>query len=146
MNFQMENILYDELHFYAFSANNNAGKYKKDIVNDPCKYDELNKINNWRQMFSSFWTNDPFVYEGNTYLSYEHAYQASKFKINGFDEFAYKFTLESEDEISRLKGKAVQKAGRNIILNAEQIKNWDANVGQIKQKIYAAKFTLRTAK
>ena len=75
----------DILQFYAFSANKEAGKGVGDLVKDPSKYHELNKIENWRKMFSSLWEED-FVYEGYTYKSFEHCFQACKFNITGHEE------------------------------------------------------------
>ena len=97
----------DTLQFFAFSADKNAGKGTGDIVADENEYEELNKIRHWRRMFSSFWSEDPFIFEGKTYLSYEHAYQAAKYQINGYGNEANRFCLESGDKISRLVGKDV---------------------------------------
>lgn len=136
----------DILQFYAFSADKSPGKGTGDTVSDPKLYDELNSIKNWRRMFSSFWSDDPFVFcfdtETLTYQSYEHVYQAAKFKINGYDELAYKFCIESNDPISKMVGPQVQKAGRSIKLSKDEVKKWDDNVDEIKSRIYRAKFTL----
>ena len=132
----------DVLQFYAFSADKPAGKGIGDLINDENEYSELNQIKNWRRMFSSFWSESPFMFEGNTYKSFEHAYQASKFLVNGHIDFGSKFSLESNDKISTLVGKEVQKAGRILKLNSEEIKKWDIERGEIKKRIYRAKFTL----
>jgi len=131
----------DTLQFYAFSANKKAGEGVGDIINDHSEYTKLNKITNWRRMFSSFWSEDPFVFEGNTYLSFEHAYQSSKYRINGYEEIAYKFTIESGDVISKQTGKDVQRAGRLVKLNKFEIALWDHEMRNIKNSIYNAKFT-----
>lgn len=141
----MEPTNKDVLQFYAFSQNKNAGEGVGDIVNsNPKIYSPLNEIVGWRRMFSSFWSGDPFVYNGKTYLSFEHAYQASKFRINGLHEEAEKFCLNSNHNISKLTGKAVQSAGRQLKLNKSQIDNWDNSMRKIKDEIYRAKFTIHT--
>ena len=131
----------DVLQFYAFSADKPAGKGVGDIVTNIEIYDQLNKIKDWRKMFSSYWPGSPFVFEGKTYLSFEHAYQASKFLINGYLDFGNKFSLGSNDNISKLIGKDVQKAGRMIKLNDKEIEKWNQNMRSIKEKIYRSKFT-----
>jgi len=136
----------DILQFYAFSADKSPGKGTGDSISDPKLYEELNEIKNWRRMFSSFWSEDPFMFNFDnktlTYQSYEHVYQAAKFKINGYDELAYKFCVESNDPISKMVGPQVQKAGRLIKLTKEEVGKWDDNMNDIKTKIYRAKFTL----
>ena len=130
----------DVLQFYAFSTHKDAGDGVGDVVANKSQYKKLNKIHNWRRMFSSFWSGDPFQFEGLHYLSYEHAYQAAKYKINGY-EYAFEFCIESNSKLSKMVGKDVQKAGRKIELTPQEIEIWDANVKQIKQQIYTAKFT-----
>ena len=113
----------DTLQFYAFSADKKAGDGIGDSVKSAVDYDKLNEIPNWRRMFSSFWSEDPFIYENRTYTSLEHAYQASKYFINGYVDYAFEFCLESNSQLSKLTGKDVQKAGRKIKLSDEQIKH-----------------------
>jgi hypothetical protein len=117
----------DTLQFYAFSADKKAGKGTRDVVADETVYRELNENKNWRRIFSSFWAEDPFTFEGKTYLSYEH----------GYKEIANNFCLESTNprhEISRLTGKEVQR--RIVKLNGKEIEKWDSNVGDIKNALY----------
>jgi len=134
----------DTLQFYAFSADKSAGNGKGDVVSDKSVYNNLNQIKNWRRMFSSLWAEDPFVFEGRTYLSFEHAYQSSKYRINGYDEMADKFTLESDDDISRKIGKEVQKAGRLVKLTKAELEKWEEVTRDVKQDIYRAKFTMNS--
>lgn len=133
----------DIIQFYAFSKDTMPGNGVGDIINDPPIYSNLKSYPNWRRMFSSFWSDDPFVYEGKTYLSYEHAYQASKFILNNL-KFGYKFTIESGHDYSKLLGIDVQRAGRIKKLSTNQINVWNKAVQEIKTKIYRAKFTLTT--
>ena len=131
----------DVLQFYAFSADKKTGEGVGDSVHLATDYDELNKVRNWRRMFSSFWSEDPFIFNNQTYTSFEHAYQASKYVINGYADYAFEFCLESGSQLSTLTGKDVQKAGRKFILSDEQIKRWDEIMPEIKKHIYEAKFT-----
>lgn len=143
-NVIVEFVSDDILQFYAFSADSKAGEGTGDCVNSKKDYEELNKIKNWRRMFSSFWAEDPFIYAGLTYKSYEHAYQAAKFRINGYEDYAFEFSLESKSNLSKNTGKEVQKAGRKIKLDKNQIDVWDKNMRRIKEEIYSCKFTRET--
>ena len=140
----MERPKEDILQFYAFSANKNPGQGIGDIINDPLIYENLKKYDNWRRMFSSFWDKDPFSFDDKMYLSFEHAYQQAKFRINGYINEADEFSLDSNSELSKLSGKDVQKAGRRITLNSKEIKLWNESMPGIKQRIYEAKFTSNT--
>lgn len=82
---------FDILQFYAFSANHPAGDGVGDVVKNKSDYVNLNDITNWRRMFSSLWSEDPFYVPeytiggrccGNrSFTSYEHAYQYMKFAL-----------------------------------------------------------------
>lgn len=123
----------DILQFYAFSANKPAGKGVGDIVSDPSIYKELNKIENWRRMFSSLWE-EAFCFEGYNYQSFEHCLQACKFNITGHPDIAFKFTIESGCNLSPNKNRKI------IILTKDEINLWESHKPQIKEKIYLAKF------
>jgi predicted NAD-dependent protein-ADP-ribosyltransferase YbiA (DUF1768 family) len=123
----------DTLQFYAFSANKPAGKGVGDNVKDPSIYSELNKIENWRRMFSSLWEEE-FVYEGAHYLSFEHCFQACKFNLTGHLDVGFKFTIESGCNLN------ASKSRRLVKLSEEKILLWEENKRNIKHKIYRAKF------
>lgn len=130
----------DTLQFYAFSAHKNAGSGVGDIVEDPTLYENLNKIVNWRRMFSSLWSEDPFMYNGLTYLSYEHAYQACKYSVNGYPENLYQFCLESGSDMSK-----TMKINKKLhLLTPSEIENWENQLDAIKNELYSAKYTLNT--
>lgn len=129
----------DILQFYAFSADKNAGSGVGDVVKDISIYEELNKITNWRRMFSSKWSGNPFKYENLTYYTFDHAYQAQKYKINGYDEAAYLFSIESKSELCK-----ANRIGRPKVLSKVEIEKWENEKRQIKDKIYRAKFTHTT--
>ena len=128
----------DILQFYAYSADKNAGEGTGDVVKDKLIYTELNKIPNWRRMFSSKWSGNPFKYKDLTYLTYDHAYQAAKYNLNGYKDIAYSFAIESNSDIS----KNVDASGRLVKFNKEQCEKWDSQRSQIKDELYKAKFTI----
>ena len=96
--------LTDKLFFFHKSANKPAGEGANEFVQNPQKYRELNKIKNWRHSLDNFdmcpfkWTN-PINKETYTYNTIEHALIAAKFLTYGYDDVAYRFTIESKDPI-----------------------------------------------
>jgi predicted NAD-dependent protein-ADP-ribosyltransferase YbiA (DUF1768 family) len=113
----------DKLYYYSKSRHVKAGKGVNEVVADTTIYTDLDSIQNWRQILSNFYV-EPFVYEGKTYRSVEHAFQAKK--INLVDpEAAYLFTLESGHEIGLGNGDIAQKNRKLRKLNKEQIAIWN---------------------
>ena len=69
----------------------------EDIKNR--KYKELASIPNWRKVLSNF-HEAPFEFDGKNWNGVEWLYQGSKFKEDNPD-FYYKFSLDSESELSK---------------------------------------------
>jgi predicted NAD-dependent protein-ADP-ribosyltransferase YbiA (DUF1768 family) len=65
-------------------------------------YQTLHTFKNWRHKLNDSYVNlkNPFVINNLKYASVMHYYQGSKFK-NGFPDFNYIFSLDSNSEISR---------------------------------------------
>lgn len=134
----------DILQFYAFSADKQAGKGVGDFISNPAIYTELNKISNWRRMFSSLWSKDPFKFDGLTFQSYEHAYQYLKFTECGFAEFGYSFSLESNSGFSCADGIEARKHRKDIRIPKEKLQLWEDQLDVLKDRLYTAKYSLET--
>jgi len=64
----------DKLFYYSKSKDVNAGKGRNEVVSsDPNKYEDLNKIKNWRQILSNF-HEYPFTYNNFRYNTIEHCF------------------------------------------------------------------------
>ncbi len=68
----------DRFYFYSKSFDNYPGKGNGEIGNED--YLELNKHKNWRKVLSNFHVY-PFIFEGKTYNTIEHAFQSKKISI-----------------------------------------------------------------
>jgi len=67
----------DKLFYYSKSANKQVGKGVNEFVSNYNDYNELNKIKDWRKMLSNFYVAE-FTYNGKTYYTAEHAFQAKR--------------------------------------------------------------------
>lgn len=126
----------DILQFFAFSKDCNAGDGKGDKILNKDIYKELNKIPFWRRTFSSLYE-ESFIWLKMSFLSYEYAYQASKYLFNGLYKLGFEFSLESNSNMSK-SVKNIKK--RFYLLNEEQLEKWKNLLPQIKDQIYKAKF------
>lgn len=99
------NTLYTEedvLMFYINSSNKflpGEGKGENIKASHKDKYIELSKIDNWRQKLSNQWISE-FKLNGLRWLSVEHYYQGSKFKINNHSYYL-QFSLDSGSVLSK---------------------------------------------
>lgn len=130
----------DILQFYAFSANKLAGKGCGEYVETLENYNQLNGIHNWRQMFSSLWDKEPFVYHNLLFKSHEHAYQASKYLYTGHYDYGYMFSLDSHSELSNMDPKWIKKK-KLMRLSTDEWNMFQSHIDSIKNDIYRAKFT-----
>jgi predicted NAD-dependent protein-ADP-ribosyltransferase YbiA (DUF1768 family) len=72
-------------------------KIPHDKINE---YISLGTIDNWRRKLDDTWKEAIFAVDGKKYASVEHYYQGAKFK-NGFPDFAFLFSLDSDSDISK---------------------------------------------
>lgn len=128
----------DKLFYYSKSKDVPVGKGTKEIVNDINKYENLNKIKNWRKILSNF-HEFPFTYDNKKYNTVEHCFQSQKIKIVNND-IAYKFTLDSNDDIGKGNGETARKHRKIVILTPEQLLYWDKIKDSIMKKICHAKY------
>ena len=114
----------DKLFYYSKSANKQAGKGVNEFVSNYNEYDELNKIKDWRKMLSNFYVSE-FTYNGKTYYTAEHAFQAKKIELVDENK-ANLFCIESGNIIGTTKdGNIARKNRKLVILDDERIKIWD---------------------
>jgi ribA/ribD-fused uncharacterized protein len=113
----------DKLFFYSKSKNVAVGKGVNEIVKDSTIYEELNKIKDWRKILSNFHMY-PFQYEGFTYNTIEHVFQAKKIEIADKDK-AYLFTIESGNDIGKGNGEIARKNRKLVKLTKEQLQIWN---------------------
>jgi predicted NAD-dependent protein-ADP-ribosyltransferase YbiA (DUF1768 family) len=112
----------DKLCYYSKSADAKVGKGKNEFVSDFAMYDELGKIPIWRRILSNFYV-EPFVFEGKTYNSVEHAFQGYKIALVDKVKGDY-FTLESNHPIGKGDGSVAQKNRKLVIFNSAQLAYW----------------------
>jgi ribA/ribD-fused uncharacterized protein len=130
----------DKLFYYSKSANKQAGKGVNEFVSNYNEYDELNKIKDWRKMLSNFYVAE-FTYNGNTYYTAEHAFQAKKIELVDSAK-ANLFCIESGNIIGTTKdGNIARKNRKLVILDDERIKIWDEIKHNVMKEILICKFT-----
>jgi predicted NAD-dependent protein-ADP-ribosyltransferase YbiA (DUF1768 family) len=130
----------DVFQFYSKSADKPPGLGVGEHVSDPLCYAELASIAHWRRMFSDLWEDD-IVINGLTYRTHHHAFQAGKFQAAGLADIGYMFSKESGSTIGLGTGIDAFRARKKVILSPEQYQKWQEQKGQVKDAIYAAKFT-----
>ena len=134
----MELATSDALFFYSKSKDALPGKGANERVATPSRYMELSKFANWRRVLSNFHVH-PFKYNGYTYGSIEHAFQAVKIALVDKDK-AYQFTVDSQSELGLGNGADAQKARKLALLNKEQIGEWARISRNIMADIAKAKY------
>lgn len=113
----------DKLCFYSKSKDVFPGKCSGEYVEDPNLYSDLKNISNWRKMLSNFHFY-PFKYQGYTYNTIEHVFQAKKIELV-CKEKALWFTVESGHEIGQADGEVARKNRKLCKLTPEQLKIWN---------------------
>lgn len=129
----------DKLFFYSKSADKPApGKGTNECVTNPREYDELAKIVGWRKVLSNFHTS-PFTFEGATYNSIEHVFQAKKIAL--IDPVrALEFTVESGTVLGTGDGALAQKHRKMILLNSDALQRWDQIKDDVMKRAAVAKY------
>jgi predicted NAD-dependent protein-ADP-ribosyltransferase YbiA (DUF1768 family) len=110
----------DKLYFYSKSALVPAGKGTNEIANEYELYDSLGTT--FRQVLSNFHV-CPFKYQGYTYNSIEHVFQAMKIALADKEE-AFKFTVESGHDIGLGDGAMAQKNRKLVKLDDSVLNLW----------------------
>ena len=129
----------DTLFFFSKSADKLAGKGQHEIVKYSEEYNELNKIKDWRKILSNLYFS-PFTYDGKTYNSVEHAFQAKKIELVD-PEKSYWFTVESKNKIGLGDGLIARKNRKLVILSDDDLFKWSSIKYDILKNILYQKFT-----
>ena len=119
----------DKFYFYSKSKDVVPGKGTNEVVEDAAAYTELATFKDWRKVLSNFHV-CPFKYDGKTYNTIEHVFQAEKIAIVDTQKAEY-FTVESGHEIGIGDGEMARKNRKLCKLNDAQLKEW----GKIKDTI-----------
>jgi predicted NAD-dependent protein-ADP-ribosyltransferase YbiA (DUF1768 family) len=119
-------------------------------------YKKLAAIDQWRKMLSNFWE-ESFVLDELSWLSVEHAYQASKFKKSN-PEFYREFSLDSDSDLSKNTALAKTAGGKTggklrpktIVMDSDffesrsQIEMYEAQKAKFTQNEYLKNMLLCT--
>ncbi len=135
----MNQVKSDKLFYYSKSKDLLPGEGVNEYVSDPEPYKKLSKINDWRKVLSNFYLS-PFVYDGHTWNSVEHAFQSRKIEIVD-PEKAFWFTKDSGHRIGQGNGEEARKNRKLIILSDEELKKWFEMRSKIMEDILYAKFS-----
>jgi len=128
----------DTLFFYSKSADKPAGKGSNEYVANPQDYDELNSIKDWRKILSNFYY-APFVYDGRTYNTAEHAFQSAKIRL--VDPIkANWFTVESGHPIGQGDGLVARQNRKLVVLDGIKLSQWNNIKYEELYHILLAKF------
>lgn len=114
----------DRLFFYSNSADARPGRGAREAVACAAAYEGLAKVPHWRRVLSNFHV-EPFVSDGRTFRTIEHAFQAAKIAIASREDAA-RFTVESGDAIGAGDGPVAQKNRKLRRLTPAQLAQWDA--------------------
>jgi ribA/ribD-fused uncharacterized protein len=128
----------DTFFFYSKSRDALPGKGVNETVHDPSIYDGLAKIKDWRRVLSNF-HQYPFKYEGHTYNTIEHVFQAKKIALADVSK-AYKFTVESGDDIGQGDGEMARKHRKLVKLDTTQLKAWNSIKDVVMRSAAIAKY------
>ena len=129
----------DVLCFFAQSADKPPGQGANEHVANPLLYTGLAARPHWRRVLSNFHV-CPFVYNGKTYRTIEHAFQAAKIRLAD-PAAASRFTVESGTDLgARGDGLAARKQRKMVHLSRDVIAQWDQMSGAVMAQIAAAKY------
>jgi predicted NAD-dependent protein-ADP-ribosyltransferase YbiA (DUF1768 family) len=129
----------DKLYFYSKSADKpKPGKGTNEVVEDPDKYAELAKIVGWRKVLSNFHF-CPFKFEGKTYNTIEHVFQAKKIALEDPVK-ADTFTVESGTDLGKGDGALAQKNRKLIKLSKTSLAKWDDMKDKVMKDAAVAKY------
>ena len=129
----------DTLFFYSKSARKPAGKGANESVTNPKEYSQLDEITDWRKVLSNFYV-APFVYNGATYNTIEHALQSEKIRLVE-PEKAKWFSIESGNYIGQGDGFVARKNSKTVTLNEENTLKWNEIKNTVLHNLLLAKFT-----
>ncbi|KAF0982210.1 hypothetical protein FDP41_012071 [Naegleria fowleri] len=129
------------LFYYSKSSDKPPGKGSNETLghNKQDYFSELAAIKNWRRVLSNFHIG-PFIYDGKTYRTAEHCFQAHKIALVS-KTLAHTFCMESKSKLSRGDGEDARKQRKAAILDENQLKQWNRMKHEIMQEILYCKFS-----
>jgi len=133
----------DALCYYSKSRDAAPGKGVNEHIQDAHKYVELSRIRDWRKILSNFYV-APFIYQGKTYNTVEHAIHATKFKLANPVKADW-FTVDSGHEIGQGGGLDARKKRKLVALDVNELERWNRVKDQVMHEIMLAKFTQNDA-
>lgn len=113
----------DKLYFYSKSKDAIVGKGINEVVKDISEYENLKNVKDWRKVLSNFHVY-PIKYQGYTYNTIEHVFQAKKIEIVDKEKALY-FTVESKNEIGLGDGEMARKNRKLVKLNKDELMLWN---------------------
>lgn len=128
----------DKLYFYSKSKNALPGGGCNEYVSDINLYETLAQYPGFRKVLSNFHV-APFKYNGYTYNSIEHVFQAMKIALVD-KEKAYFFTVESGHEIGLGAGSIAQKNRKLVMLSKDDLKSWSSIKNDIMKAAASEKY------
>ena len=128
----------DAFFFYSKSKDVPPGKGTHESIRDASAYQTLASIPNWRRILSNFHV-APFKFEGYTYNTIEHVFQAKKIALLS-PESAFYFTVESGHAIGKGDGEFARKNRKLILLDDDTLEAWDAIKDGVMERAAAAKY------
>lgn len=129
----------DELRFWSKSPHVAPGRGSGERVAYPAVYTRLAAHRDWRKVLSNFHV-CPFRYNGRTYRTIEHAFQAAKIALVD-PGAAYTFTVESGTDLgARGDGKDAQAKRKLVRLPPAKIAVWDAISGYTMEHLAELKY------
>ena len=128
----------DKLYFHSKSKDVAPGKGVNEVVENTGDYVELAGIKGWRQVLSNFHL-CPFEFEGYTYNTIEHVFQAKKIELVS-EEKAKLFTIESGSEIGLGDGGMARKHRKLAMLEKDDLVKWAKMRGDVMYRAALAKY------
>ena len=112
----------------GLSIDRRSARYQEQVTH-PDNYLELNAIPDWRKVLSNFYVFD-FKAEVApdtilTFRTIEHGFHYFKIRLADPSR-AFDFALESGSELSKGDGLDAQRARKLVVLNTQQLEEWDA--------------------
>lgn len=128
----------DKLFFYSKSRDVAPGKGANESVTDARSYQDLASFPGWRRILSNFHS-APFEFEGGTYNTIEHVFQAKKIALADSEKARW-FTVESGHAIGQGDGEMARKNRKLVVLSAEKLAEWDMLKDTVMERAAVAKY------
>lgn len=126
----------DKLYFYSKSRAAKPGHGVNEIIMDPEKYTDLSP--HFRRVLSNFHVYK-FEYNGHSYNSIEHAFQACKIALVDPEKSLW-FTSDNGHEIGMGDGAIAQKNRKLVKLDKDHLQLWDSIKDKVMKDISIAKY------